>query len=131
VASAKPTDPASLTKANVFSPKQLNMYGHTVIEIVNRILKAPANKLPVYPKKLAPRVDASATKRIKALKAWRDSKARSLDIDPGILFSNALISTIAVQHPLYANTLDKIPEMKHWQRQEFDREIVAVLKKVQ
>ena len=131
VASAKPTDPASLTKANVFSPKQLNMYGHTVIEIVNRILKTPANKLPVYPKKLAPRVDASAAKRIKALKAWRDSKARSLDIDPGILFSNSLISVIALQHPLCTNTLDKIPEMKHWQRQEFGREIVAVLKKVQ
>jgi len=128
-ASAKPRDPASLTKANVFNPKQLNLYGHTVIKIVNRILKTPANKLPVYPKKQAPRVDASAAKGIKALKAWRDSKARFLDIDPGIFFSNALISVIAVQHPLCATTLDKIPEMKNWQRREFGREIMAVLKK--
>jgi len=89
----------------------------------------PEEKLPVYPKKLAPRVDASVAKRINALKTWRDSKARALDIDPGIFFSNSLISVIAVQHPLCATTLDKIPEMKHWQRREFGREIMAILKK--
>ncbi|MBL7180264.1 MAG: HRDC domain-containing protein [Pseudomonadota bacterium] len=128
VASEKPTAQASLTKANIFSPKQINMYGHTVIEIVNRILKTPANRLPVYPKKQSPRVDASVSKRIRALKAWRDSKARALDIDPGVFFSNHLIGAVAVCNPTDTKALKAIEEMKRWQRKEFGREIVSALR---
>jgi len=129
-ASTRPTDLSRLKKAEAFSFKQIDMYGKAIVNVVNTILKTPANKLPVYPKKRAQRVDASVSKRIKALKAWRDSKSRALEIDPGVLLSNALISVIADKNPSEVKALQQVDEMKNWQRREFGREITAILKQM-
>ena len=100
------------------------------IRIYKAKMKIPEKKLPVYPKKPAPPVEALVPKRVKALKSLRDSKSQTLKIDPGILFSNALISTVAVKNPLNAKTLEKIEELKNWQKKEFGQEIIAVLRNV-
>jgi len=126
VALKKPVSLSSLRKTEKFSPKQVEMYGNQVVAVVKKSLKIPQNKLPVYPKKRAPRVTASAAERVKALKSWRDSKSQALKIDPGILISNALISAIAFQHPLDPKALKAVAEMKNWQRQEFGKEIIAL-----
>jgi len=128
IALALPTNLPSLKKTKAFSPQQIEMYGKAVVEVVNKVLKVPKKKLPVYPKKPAPPVAASVPKRVKALKSWRGSKSQTLKIDPGILFSNALISAVAVKNPLNAKTLEKIEELKNWQKKEFGKEIIAVLR---
>lgn len=130
VALKKPVDLPNLKKAEAFSPKQLNMYGNSVIDIVDNALQIPQNELPLYPKRRAPRVDASVSARVKALKSWRDSKSQVLKIDSGLLCNNFLISAVAVQSPLNVKALEKIEGMKNWQRKEFGREIIALLKKV-
>jgi len=130
IALALPKDLPSLKKAKAFSPPQIEMYGQAVIQVVNKVLKMPNKKLPVYPKRPAPPVAASVPKRVKALKSWRDSKSQTLKIDPGILCSNALIGTVAVKNPLSAKALEKIEELKNWQKKEFGPEIIAVLRGV-
>jgi len=130
IALALPKDLPSLKKAQAFSPQQIEMYGQAVVKVVNKVLKMPDKKLPVYPKRPAPSVAASVPKRVKALKSWRDSKSQTLKIDPGILCSNALIGTVAVKNPLSAKTLEKIEELKNWQKKEFGPEIIAVLRGV-
>ena len=129
VALKKPVDLPSLKKAEAFSPKQIKMYDNHVIDMVAGALQIPQNELPLYPKKRAPRVDASVAARVKALKSWRDSKSQMLEIDPGLLCNNLLISAVAVQNPLNAKALEKIEELKNWQRKEFGREIIALLRK--
>ena len=130
VALKKPVGLPSLQKAEAFSPKQIKMYGNHVIDIVNSALQIPQNELPFYPKNRAPRVDASDAARVKALKSWRDSKSQMLEIDPGLLCNNFLISAVAVQNPLNAKALEKIEALKNWQRKEFGREIIALLRKI-
>jgi ribonuclease D len=130
VALKKPVDLPSLKKAEAFSPKQIKMYGNHVIDIVDGALQIPQNELPLYPKKRAPRVDASVAARVIVLKSWRDSKSQILKIDPGLLCNNFLISAVAVQNPLNAKALEKIEELKSWQRNEFGREIIEILRKV-
>jgi len=66
--------------------------------------------------------------RIKVLKSWRDSKARELDMDSGILCNNALITAIAVKNPEDIKSMGTIKEMKNWQKTAFGREIITVLK---
>jgi ribonuclease D len=131
VALKKPVDLPSLKKAEAFSPKQTKIYGNPVIDIVAGALQIPQNELPLYPKKRAPRVDASVAARVKVLKSWRDSKSQMLEIDPGILCNNLLISAAAVQNPLNAKALEKIEELKNWQRKEFGREIIALLRNME
>lgn len=131
VALAKPASLSSLKKTKAFSPKQIEMYGNMVVEIVNDIIKLPEENLPVYPKKTAPPVQAAVPKRVKALRSWRDSKSKALKIGPGIIFNNALISIVAVKNPLNVKDLKKIKEMKNWQQKEFGKEIISLLKNVQ
>lgn len=131
VAFKKPVDLQSLKKTEAFSPKQINMYGDSVVDLVDNALQIPQNELPLYPKKRAPRVDASVSARVIALKSWRDSKSQALAIDPGLLCNNFLISAVAVQNPLNAKALEKIEGIKNWQRQEFGREIIALLRSLE
>lgn len=130
IALALPQDLSSLKQTKAFSLHQTEMYGPAIVKVVNKALKMPAQKLPVYPKKPAPPVASAVPKRVKALKSWRDSKSQTLKIDPGILFSNSLISTVAVKNPLSAKALEKIAELKNWQKKEFGQEIIAALKSV-
>ncbi len=129
VALKKPVDLPSLKQTEAFSPRQIQMYGNHVIDIVAGALQIPQNELPLYPRNRAPRVQAPVAARVKALKSWRDSKSQILEIDPGILCNNFLISAVAVRNPLNAKALEEIKELKNWQCQEFGREIIAILRK--
>jgi ribonuclease D len=65
--------------------------------------------------------------RVKALKGWREKKARELNLDPGLLISNALIEQIGEKNPTGPEDLDLIPELRLWQQQAFGPEILKVL----
>jgi ribonuclease D len=130
IATAKPVTLRRLKGINALSEKQIHMYGNDLIAVVAGALKIPDSKLPVYPKKKALVLPYEIPKRIKALKSWRASKVRALEIDPGIICNNALITSIAIQNPVDKRSLDKIKEMRNWQKQEFGREIVTLLKRL-
>ena len=117
-----------LEKTGTLSARQIRMYGRGLVTVMQDAMSLPADELPVYPRKKARRVSLAVSGRIKALKNWRDKQVQKLAIDPALICSKALISTIAVQKPLKLSELASIKEMKHWQRQEFGREIVRVLK---
>ncbi len=130
LAMQKPTNKNILEKTKALSRKQIGMYGDCLIETINRALKIPEEKLPVYPRKKAPRLNPEVPKRLKALKTWRNARAKALDIDPAVLFNRALLGTIAVENPRDLKALGKIAEIKNWQKKEFGKEIISVLGKV-
>lgn len=127
IATEKPVTLRRLKGIKALSGKQIHIYGNDLIEVVAGALKIPERKLPVYPKKKVPVLPYKVPKRIKTLKLWRASKARALEIDPGIICNNALITSIAIQNPVDRRTIGRIKEMKNWQKKEFGREIVQVL----
>jgi ribonuclease D len=125
----KPTHKKSLEKTKALSPKQIGMYGDNLIETIRQALILPEKKLPVYPRKKAPLLKPAVPKRLKALKAWRNAKAKALVIDPAVLFNRTLLGAIAVENPQHIQALGKIPEIKNWQKNEFGEEIISVLAK--
>ena len=130
IATARPVTIRRLKSTKALSNRQISMYGNDLIKVVADALKIPESEFPVYPSKKPPVLPESAPKRIKALKIWRASKARTLRIDPGVLCPNALITGIAVKNPGDENALETITQMKQWQRRAFGNEIIGVLKKV-
>jgi ribonuclease D len=127
LAAAKPTDLKQLEKTGALSPKQISMYGRLVLAAINSAAKLPKKELPVYPRRKAPRVPAAAAERVKSLKQWRDRRAKELSLDPALILTRSLISTLAVQRPLELSDLSRINEIKQWQIREFGQEILAVL----
>ena len=128
LAGKKPLNLNQLEKTGALSPRQIRMYGRGLVTVMQDAMSLPADELPVYPRKKARRVSLAVSGRINALKNWRDKQVQKLAIDPALICSKALISAIAVQRPLKLSELASIKEMKHWQRKEFGREIVRVLK---
>jgi ribonuclease D len=129
IATARPVTLRRLKNTKALSNRQISMYGSDLIKVVADSLKIPDNELPVYPSKKPPVLPNGAPKRIKALKTWRASKAKTLNIDPGLLCNNALITAIAVKNPGDGKSLETVEEMKNWQKQSFGAEIVKVLKR--
>ena len=115
ITTAKPVTLRRLKGIKALSGKQINMYGNDLIKVV-----AGALKIPVLPYKVFG--------RIKALKSWRASKARALEIDSGMICNNALITFIAIQNPVDRRAIEIIKEMKNWQKKEFGQEIITLLR---
>ena len=76
----------------------------------------------------SPVLDPEVPPRVKALKRWRDWKAENLEIDPSIVATKALITSIAVQNPKTAGELEGVDEIKEWQKRLFGEEIIEILK---
>ena len=105
------------------------MYGRGVITAIKKAMQLESNDLPVYPHKNSPRIPLVVAGRVRALKNWRDTQIDRLALDPALICTKALMSTIAVQRPMKLSELAAIKEMKNWQRKEFGRDIVRVLRK--
>ncbi len=128
LASKKPLNFKQLEKTGVLSARQISMYGRGLLTVMQDALNLSADELPVYPRKKTRRVPLAVAGRIKALRKWRDEQVQRLSIDPALICSKALISMIAVRRPLKLSELAAIKEMKNWQKKEFGRDIVRVMK---
>jgi ribonuclease D len=127
LAGKKPLNLKQLDRTGALSPRQISMYGREMLKVIQGAMKLATEKLPVYPRKKTPRVSLAVAGRIKALRHWRDKQAQKLAIDPALICTKALMSTIAVQRPLKVSELAAIKEMRIWQKKEFGRDIVKVL----
>jgi len=128
LAATKPTGLKQLEKTRALSPKQIDMYGRRVLAAINSAIKISPKDLPVYPRRKAPRVPAAAAERVKSLRKWRDRQAKKLAMDPSLILTKSLISTLAVQWPLKLSDLSRIKEIKKWQTREFGKQILEALR---
>ena len=130
LAETRPQSLKKLIRTEALGTKQVDRYGKEVIAAVKRALRIPTKDLPRYPRKTAPTVPAIVARRVKELRNWRDRLAKNLEIDPAIICTKALISSIAVQRPVTISGLQKIKDLKAWQAKEFGSDIIDILKTV-
>jgi len=109
------------------SAKLIDRLGEGLIECLKQGLAIPETDLPRFPPLIRPQVSPAVAARVKALKGWREKKARELNLDPGVLISNALIDQIGDKNPTGPEDLNLIPELRQWQLQAFGSEILKVL----
>ena len=128
LAAKKPLDLKQLENTGALSARQISMYGRQMLAAIQGAMNLPTEALPVYPRKKGPKVPLAVAGRVKSLRNWRDKQVQKLAIDPALICTKALMSSIALQRPLKIAELAGIKEMKNWQRKEFGRDIVRVLK---
>ena len=123
----KPRDMNHLKGLEVLSIKQLNRYGQQVLNTIHAAMELDPSILPAYPRSHEPVPDARISARITALKKWRESAATYLEIEPGLLCNNALITAISSKNPQHVEALYAIEGIKPWQIEAVGKQIVAVL----
>jgi ribonuclease D len=106
------------------SPKMIDRMGEGLIEAVRQGLDVPEEDLPRFPRTRKPPTSAAVGQKVTSLKQWREAKAQELQLEPGLLLNNALIEQVALLHPAGVEELDRIPELRLWQKRNFGEEIV-------
>ncbi len=120
----KPLHLEELEAAKILSRKQIDRHGTHLLREIHRALAISAEDLPVYPRVARRDLPSAVRKRVKALKTWRDLRAKSLGMEPGILLNNALIHDLALKNPHSIVELDQISGLKNWRQHYFGREIL-------
>lgn len=123
-----PANLDQLGQSRALSAKQLDMYGQSIMAAVTRGNDIPADMLPTYPRKRAPRLSPKIPRRVKALRAWRDDTAARMKLDPALLFNKSLIREIAAHNPKTLEDLRRIPQIHAWQVETFGEKLLSVLK---
>jgi ribonuclease D len=123
----KPRDMNHLRGLEVLSIKQLNRYGQQLLDVIHAAMELDPALLPIYPRSHEPIPDAQISARIATLKKWRESAATYLEIEPGLLCNNSLITAIALKNPQDAEALCSIEGIKPWQIEAVGQQIIAVL----
>jgi ribonuclease D len=121
----KPLSQEELETGEVLSRKQIDRYGAHLLKEIDRAMAIPEKDLPVYPREPRANLPSAVRQRVKALKAWRDMRAKSLGMEPGILLNNALINDLALKHPRSMRDMEEVPGLKKWLRDAFSQEILA------
>ncbi len=121
----KPLRLEDLEAGKVLSRKQSDRYGASLLGEIHRAVAIPEEDLPVYPRDGRKDLSSSARKRLKALKAWRDMRAKHLGMEPGILINNALMNAFVLKNPRSIKEMEGISGLKKWLQNNFGREILA------
>jgi len=128
LATTRPYHLNLMEKTKALSQRQIKMHGDAVLDIIRKTSKIPGGSLPVYPHKKALPIYPQIPKRIKAIKAFRDTVADELKIDPSLLFNKAVLTAIALKNPKDIKLFEGIKGMKNWQKNEFGEKIISILK---
>jgi ribonuclease D len=121
----KPLRLEELETGKVLSRKQIDRYGIRLLQEIHRAMAIPNEDLPVYPREARPDLSSPVRHRVKALKNWRDMRAKHLGMEPGFLLNNALINGFALKNPRSIKEMEEIPGLKKWLQSQFGREILA------
>jgi ribonuclease D len=125
LAMKKPSCLEELETGKFLSRKQIDRYGTHLLLKINRAMAIPDEDLPVYPREARPDLSSPLRQRVKALKTWRDMRAKNLGMEPGILMNNALINAFALKNPRSIKEMGEIPGLKKWRQDHFGREILV------
>lgn len=128
----KPTTLKALAGTGALSATQIKLWGRQLVKALKMALALAEKELPHYPKTRLARPPAKLTRRIMALKSWRKKRAGQLDLEPGLLINNALITAIATAKPAQQVDLEAeaIDGLRRWQIENFGEEIIALLAKL-
>jgi superfamily II DNA helicase RecQ len=74
------------------------------------------------------RPDEAMVDRYEALRQWRNGQARARGVEPDVILSNRVLHLLAGHNPTSLDRLRAIEGLNQWERQEYGREIVRVLR---
>jgi len=127
MARAMPADLEALKAIPGIGTETISRRGAQLLAAIERGRAIPDAKLPRLerPPRRAP--DPVLEARIERLKALRNRLAPKLGLQPGVLCPNGTLEAIARANPQTLEELAAVPELRHWQRRELGRELLAAV----
>lgn len=128
IAERKPATSGELAEMKGVTDLILRRLGREILVAVARGQRAPHEPLRRIGG-VRRRMDRRTERRLNELKRWRQTRAKELSLDPGVLCPNSALEAIAWRDPSAPADLAELPELKKWFVTEFGEELVAALRK--
>jgi len=127
MARAMPADLEALKGIPGIGSETISRRGPQLLAAIERGRAIPDSRLPRLerPPRRAP--DPILEARVERLKALRNRLAPKLGLQPGVLCPNGTLEAIARANPQTLEELAAVPELRHWQRREIGRELLAAV----
>jgi ribonuclease D len=127
----RPRSPADLANLKGVSPHLARDHGGDLLSRLKDVDRLPEERLQPYPRwkgdgagRPSPEEEALAGK----IRDLRTGKARALELDRGVLLSNAQISEIVKEGPRSVEQLRSVPGLKAWQVELLGEEILELVR---
>jgi ribonuclease D len=127
IAQVKPSTNGELADMKGVTELILRRLGREILVAVARGARAPHEPLRRVGG-VRRRMDRRTERRLNRLKRWRQTRAKELALDPGVLCPNTGLEAIAWRNPAKASDLIDVPELKRWFVTGFGGEIVEALR---
>jgi ribonuclease D len=127
LAEKKPATHSELIGIAGLSPKLAERYGEDVLKAVRKGMGLPSAELPQYPRSSRPKKSGPAKECFGRLKQWRQRKALELGMEAGVVANNSLLDLLSDVAPQDMDDLEKIPQLRNWQKREFGDELLNIL----
>jgi ribonuclease D len=122
---AHPKD--ELVDAPGLNENGVQRYGRALQEAISTGMEKP----PVYrPKVAIGRATPEEANRLKKLKQWRVQEAARLELDQSLVWSAVSLDRLSRMPGQVAEAMEA-PEVRHWQRDEFEESLRACLAELQ
>jgi len=128
IAKRRPVTERDLGRIKGLSARQVRVLGRSILKKIDESTKLPQNELPAFPRDTRERISDKMSKKVNALREWRDRKAKEVGIDPSVVCTNDQIHSLALAYPKNLKDLEDIDIIKAWQRRLFGSEICYHLK---
>jgi ribonuclease D len=129
VARIAPRDVSRLKGIAGLAPSAIERYGNAMVNAVIKGLGVPRNELPTIKRPTRLEHDREYDRRLERLKDLRNTRAKDIKMDPGMLCPNGTLQAIARAAPKTAKQLARIKELKEWQMSVL--EVPTILSTVQ
>jgi len=128
IAKKKPLTKKDLEQVDGLSARQIKTMGSNILKRIDETMRLSKEQLPVFPPNRGPHISNKSSGKVKALREWREQRAKGLGLDPSLVCTNAQIQTLANAHPKNQKQLKGVNEIKLWQKKVFGKEICAIFK---
>ena len=127
IAKTHPSSRDALGKIKGMPRGILEQRGSELLDAVKRGLAVAESDLPKFPRAARWDRDPDFDARVTALKTARDSAAKRLALDPGVLCSRDRMEAVARRNPLTVQEVAEVTELRRWQAGELAEAFVAAL----
>lgn len=127
----RPVTEKDLESIKGLSAGQIKSLGRSILKRTAGSIALPKNALPVFPKrKSGRRISSTVSKRIKALKQWRNARAKEIGMVPSLVCTNAQIKALSLALPKSRKELEGVEPIRAWQRRLLGDEICSLLRSI-
>lgn len=130
LAKSPPEDVVGLNKVPGVGPETSRRSGRAILAAIERGLEVGEDDLPKAKRPPKPKASPSYDQRLERLKTTRNSVARRLDLDPGVVCPNGTLEIVAGRKPRTREELRELPAVRDWQVNEFGEELLDAVAEI-